>query len=177
MEAARLSPALDYWHSPAENHILILTPSHRVVAMQNSAPAGVLPADVAVDERLARLGAAMLFSADGPLRDLLFEAGILFVTAGGSVSASTHMFEAVFENIAYVILSPLPVRWATLNKPVCTCHVYGVQQQCQHTLFVEGLQPQLPEVITRRDFNVAFSTRAPGRPKGKAKPVAKRRHA
>jgi hypothetical protein len=75
------------------------------------------------------------------------------------------------------VLSRPHITWSCGCGPVCTCHVYGIQQQCQHTLFVEGLQPPLPEVVTRRDFNIAFSTRRPGRPKGKAKPAPRRRTA
>ena len=63
----------------------------------------------------------MLFASDEQLQDLLFQAGILYVTAVSGVSACVSQFKAVFENIAYVILAPLPPRWVALQKPVCTC--------------------------------------------------------
>ena len=97
------------------------------------------------------------------------------MTTTSKVAISIARFRELFEDIAFVILKPLPVSWQSLDKPVCTCHIYGVQQQCQHTLFVEGLP--LTDITNPRNFEEAVLFRARGRPKGVAKPAAKRRHA
>jgi hypothetical protein len=175
LRQAMLSPALDYFNTNCASHVVVAEGGFTVVAMQNSAREDTLPAEVAIDARLARLGARMLFAADSVLQGLLFEAGILYCTTGSAVNVSLSSFRAVFENIAYVILTPLPERWRVLGKPVCTCHIYGIQQQCQHSLFVEGMVPTFEQVSHPRDFSVAVSTRGRGRPKGKATPKAKRR--
>ena len=134
---------------------------------------GVLPAQVNINARLARLGAAALFAADEELDRILFEGSVFFTTSVGSRAVSISSFRCMFESIAYVVVRGMPQRWQSLGKPVCTCHVFGVQQQCQHTLFIEGLglatQP--------RDFSDLPEQRRPGRPKGKAKAKAKPRHA
>ena len=97
-----------------------------------------------------------------------------FWTTDQQIGVSITSFRRVFEDIAFVILRPLPPHWNALAKPVCTCHVYGVQQQCQHSLFVESLN--LPGIANPRDFGNIPTARRAGRPKGKAKVVAKRRH-
>jgi hypothetical protein len=168
-----LSAALDYFATACASHTVLVEPGFTVVAVQNSARGDVLPAEVAVDQRLARLGARMIFASDAVLQTLLFESWILYCTEDGRVNTSLTTFCAVFEDIAYVILTPLPERWAVLEKPVCTCHIYGIQQQCQHSLFVEGMVPTFP--LHPRDFSIAVTTRLRGRPKGKAAPKAKRR--
>ena len=181
MRTAHLSAAVEYYNSSVSDnhmifhlHMIFDTDAYHVVAIQNAAVQDSLPADVAVDARLARLGVAMLYAADNELIHLLHEAGIFFLTPTNHNAVSVSSFSAVFENIAYVILRLLPPRWEILSKPVCTCHVYGIQQQCQHTLFVEAFL--VDSVACPRDFSVVVNTRKPGRPKGKAKAVAKRKH-
>jgi hypothetical protein len=169
-----LSPAMDYYiYRDTPNYVVIDHDDYQVVAVQNEMQDGVLPAQVNIDARLARLGAAALFAADEDLDGILFEAYVFFTTSVGSRAVSISSFRCLFESIAYVVVKGMPERWQSLEKPVCTCHIYGVQQQCQHTLFVEGLglAPR------HRDFSELPGHRRPGRPKGKAKAKAKPRHA
>ena len=144
-----------------------------MVAVQNTAREGKLPADVEISEALARVGAETLFASGQNLRRLLFDANVFFLTSDSRVAISIAGFRELFEDIAFVIFAPLPASWQSLDRPVCTCHVFAVQQQCQHTLFVESLG--LPRITHPRNFDEVVSTRARGRPKGAAKPGPKRR--
>jgi hypothetical protein len=174
LRRANLSPAVDYHVSQVVNHVVLETATYFVVAVQNTHTQDELPAEVPVSAALARLGADAIHSSDRDLRRLLFEAEVFFLTSTGRVAISVSRFRNIFEDIAFVILKPLPASWQSLDKPVCTCHMYGVQQQCQHTLFVEGLP--LPGIAHPRNFEEAVLHRNRGRPKGAAKPAPKRRH-
>ena len=198
-----LSPAADYFkHQDKRNFIRVRTAAFDVVAVQNASAEDVLPAERAIAEQLAIQGAHMLFAGGTTLRKQLFEAGILYVTSQGSTAASMTQFKAVFEDIAYVVLRPHPTSWGmfddkarsfakhthtnfsflnrvcicVLRNPqeaMCTCHVFGIQQQCQHSFFVEGLDFQ-DGPLPARNFREIPLARTPGRPKGKAKAKAMR---
>ena len=171
-----LSPASDYIASDIVTHKLFQTDSYRVVAVQNCCVDGCPAAKSPLNQRNAAFGVAAMHAHGESLNTILFEAGVFFRTTTNTVGISVSNFNAIFEDIAYVVLSPLPPNLESLNKPLCTCRIYGTQQQCQHTLFVEG--PPLDDLPIPRDFEEAVHARKPGRPKGKAKtaPKAKRRH-
>lgn len=174
LRAGSLGPAIDYFlHRDTPNHVVIETAECQVVAVQNEMHGGVLSSQVVINADLARLGAAAPFVGDEHLDTILFEAGIFFTTSVRNRGVSIHIFRCLFEDVAYVVVKGFPARWNSLAKPVCTCHVYGVQQRCQQTLFVEGLglAPR------QRDFSELAAQRRPGRPKGKAKAEARQRHA
>ena len=131
-----------------------------IVAVNNKGDAERFPAELSVDETLATLGANAICAADKQLSDLLFECGGFFWTTDQQIGVSITSFRRVFEDIALVILRPVPPHWNALAKPVCTCHVYGVQQQCQHSLFVESLG--LPGIANPRNLHSdSASSRAP----------------
>ena len=156
------------------NHVVMDFANFTVVALQNRGDAEHLPAALPVNADLAKSGAEAILAADDVLKELLLNAGVLHVTSQGIVNASVTSFKQMFEDIAYVIVRPLPAHWFFLQKPACTCHIFGIQQQCQHTLFVESLP--LTGIIHTRNFGDVRQQRGRGRPKGKAKAAAKRRH-
>ena len=74
-----------------------------MVAVQNSARDGKLPADVEISEALARVGAETLFASGQNLRRLLFDANVFFLTSDSRVAISIAGFRELFEDIAFVI--------------------------------------------------------------------------
>ena len=143
-------------------------------SVQNAKLGDDLPAAVPICAETARLGAAAMFASDQALRKILFDANVFFLTSCSRVALSMARFRNVFEDIAYVLIRPQPQSWQSMDKPVCTCHIYAVQQQCQHTLFVEGLP--IAGISHPRNFGEAPGQRRAGRPKGKSKATPKRAH-
>ena len=174
LHKAGYSTALDYALSEIEKHIVFDTKSYLIVAVQNAKLGDDLPAAVPICAETARLGAAAMFASDQPLRKILFDANVFFLTSCSRVALSMARFRNVFEDIAYVLIRPQPQAWQSMDKPVCTCHIYAVQQQCQHTLFVEGLP--IAGISHPRNFGEAPGQRRAGRPKGKSKAAPKRAH-
>ena len=75
----------------------------------------------------------------------------------------------ICRDFAYVIWGPLHATWTCLNCTLCSCRAPKLQQQCVHTLFVEGLEPPAV-VLTHRQFEDLPVRWNGGRPKGKALP-------
>ena len=153
------------------NHLVLSQGADTVVAVQHHSRGNSLPAIVDIDKKHAKAGAEALFAADESLKEALFGADVLFAATTGQVCVSVTKFKAVFSDIAYVTDADHPLR-PHGNAYMCTCNVYGLAQQCMHTLFVEGLDvtPQ----SRRRNFDDVPGVRLTGRPKGKAKAAPRR---
>ena len=99
---------------------------------------GIHPHQRDVHVTQATRGAHMLFAGDSELRRLLIECGIVYQASTGNWCFSTTQFRSLSVDICYVIVpGPRDGVYFTDNL-ACTCSVYGLQQQCQHTIFVGG---------------------------------------
>ena len=98
------------------------------------------------------------------LRDILFRAEILYVTGSGHVNVSLTAFRKYFINLAYVFLDERHPMRPLCRKPFCSCDIYGLAQQCMHTLYVQGLP--VTDAAERRPFGAAPTRQPRGRTPG-----------
>ena len=170
-----LSTAAEYWESRDSNHLRFDIDGISVLAFcDKAATDGTPPAKAQLNKADAEVGAKMIFAGDEDLIRLLFEAGVLYVASTSQVCVSVSSFEKVFADIAYVIVDGCPEHWHTPTYPLCTCRIFGTQQQCQHTLVTAGLG--LPGVRPHSFASAPCATKR-GRPRGGKESAPKRFHA
>ena len=168
LRPAGLSPAVHY-HMAREHtkaHLVFNFSHVTVMTVGNACDGDTLPAQVTLDEAAATRGAKMLFQGGADLQELLFESGILYLSSTGDTGVSMTSFRKTFVEIAYVIVGYSFPLWKTLQNPLCTCRVHGVQQQCQHTLFAEMMGISGTKA---RDCGDAPQQLRSDRPKGRGK--------
>ena len=173
LRLAGLSAAVDYMHHAALVHYHSFPHGNsHIIAFSNATLEGLPSAQCPVDIERARLGIQMQTSGDETLRKLFFDTSIAYIATTGATTISVTEFKRTFEQIAYVFMPSVTRFCPDVLGPICTCRIFGRQQQCQHTLVAKALG--LPFTTTPRTFAQTTSARAKGRPKGKAKPKGKR---
>ena len=134
--------------------------------MSNKAVGDQLPAMVATVMRRAEQGAKTLFQEGEELKTSMIESGIVYVSTSGTPCVSLSNFRATFADIAHVIIGPRRTGWNNTLPAVCTCTIFGTQQQCHHFFFASSLPACLAAGMPAKDFGPA-PWREGGRPTGK----------
>ena len=175
------STAADFYDARAcGNHIIVPHGDTTYVVMSNiirnkETPGAdvpkdkVLPAQQPLNEARARSLVSMLQQCDAVLVESMIRNGILFETDNRFYPATSlsHMRMFFVHQVVVVEGSRASAATDGVNR-VCSCECFSIRGQCEHTLFVEGID--LPGRAAERDLN---SMKMPGekkrgRPKGSA---------
>jgi hypothetical protein len=121
----------------------------------------------------AEHGAGLLFASGKELEERLLDAGLFKKTTASKDSkykflgTQMHRVNAVFNNIAYVIISAdASIFRACTRGPVCTCKWFCRYAGCEHVEYVSMLTLRLQKEPRHQDPQEIPATRPRGRKRG-----------